>query len=72
MLYREAFHDPGNAVMLDGSTQRMLAAREANKLSKPENLAVRRKPKFRTRDPGLRAIIVFNLAFVWWLMSGSM
>ena len=57
--------------MLDGSTQRMLAGKAAGAVDAP-NLAYRPKPKFRTREPGVKTIIAFNLAFVLWLMYGSL
>ena len=57
--------------MLDGSTQRMLAGKAAGG-TESRNLAYRPKPRFRTREPGVKTIIAFNLAFVLWLMYGSL
>lgn len=56
--------------MLGGSTQRMLKAKQSGKLDS-KNLAYRPKPKFRTGEPGVKTIIAFNLAFIWWLVNGS-
>ena len=57
--------------MLNGSTQRMLAGKVAGGID-TSNLAYRPKPRFRTREPGVKTIIAFNLAFVLWLMYGSL
>lgn len=56
--------------MLDSCQQRVLAVKEAGKLDS-QNMAYRPKPHYRTREPGLKTIIVFNLSFVLWLMYGS-
>lgn len=70
-FYDEAIRDPGKAVMLDGSTQRMLAAQRSGQMDS-QNMSYRPKQKFRTREPGVKSIIAFNLAFILWLMHGSM
>jgi hypothetical protein len=57
--------------MLDASTQRMLAAKKRGNLD-PQTIYYRRKQKFRTKEPGVKSIIAFNLAFIWLLMKGSM
>lgn len=67
---RDAFSHPEKAVMLDGSTQRMLAAKRTGH-SNSMNLSYRPKPKFITGEPGIKTILAFNLAFIYWLMYGS-
>ena len=66
----EAMKNPGQAVMLDGSTQRMLAAQKGGKMDS-QNLSYRPRQGFRTREPGVKSIIAFNLAFIMLLIKGS-
>ncbi len=66
----EAVRDPGRAVMLDGSTQRMLAAQKKGKMDS-QNMSYRPRQKFRTKEPGVKSIIAFNLAFIMLLIKGS-
>lgn len=62
--------DPKTAVMLDYNMQRVIAARAAG-LDKSQNLAYRPKPKYRTREPGVKSILAFNAAFIAVLLYGS-
>lgn len=67
---RQAMDDPKTAVMLDYNMQRALAARQAG-LHESQNLAYRPKPKYRTREPGVKSILAFNMAFIAFLLYGS-
>ena len=62
--------DPGQAVMLDSCTQRMMNVKCEGKLCS-QNLSYRPKPRYRTGEPGVKTIIAFNLSFILWLMYGS-
>ena len=62
--------NPATAVLLDNNLQRVLAAKQAG-LHESQNLAYRRKPKYRTREPGVKSILAFNAAFIAFLLYGS-